>query len=255
MYAKYLVVGVLIGVLVGVFLSSAVVVLAGNLNPPAGPANAASQMVTLEQIYQRLDDGTETAKMTSFTEPAIGPVNGTMHTLEEIYDLIGERAPVPKTGQIYKDADGDDGDLEKGVAWPYPRFTDNLDGTVSDNLTGLIWLKDANCYGSKTWDKAVAIAYLDLADGKCGLSDGSSPEDWRLPNVRELLSLIDYGKDFPALPSNHPFDNVLSNGYYWSSTTNEAHPSEAWMVRLIEGSLDGENKDNTWHLWPVRGGR
>jgi hypothetical protein len=32
-----------------------------------------------------------------------------------------------------------------GVAWPNPRFTDNSDGTVTDNLTGLIWLKNANC--------------------------------------------------------------------------------------------------------------
>ncbi|MCW9078616.1 MAG: hypothetical protein OQK74_05525, partial [Gammaproteobacteria bacterium] len=44
-------------------------------------------------------------------------------------------APVAKTGQTSSWAPGDDGDLEKGVAWPSPRFTDNLDGTVTDNLT------------------------------------------------------------------------------------------------------------------------
>ena len=56
-------------------------------------------------------------------------------------------APVPKTGQTVSYATGDDGDLQKGVAWPDPRFTDNSDGTVTDNLTGLIWLKNANCFG------------------------------------------------------------------------------------------------------------
>jgi len=55
---------------------------------------------------------------------------------------------VPKTGQTTKYSDGDDGDLQKCVAWPDPRFTDNGDGTVTDNLTGLIWLKEANHIGT-----------------------------------------------------------------------------------------------------------
>ena len=46
---------------------------------------------------------------------------------------------------------GSDGDLQKGVAWPNPRFTDNANGTVTDNLTGLIWLKNANCFGRPVW--------------------------------------------------------------------------------------------------------
>jgi hypothetical protein len=68
-------------------LSSAVVVLAGNLDPPSGPTDAASQMHTLEQIYQRLNAGTEDTKMTSFTEPASGPGTGTMHTLDDIMGI------------------------------------------------------------------------------------------------------------------------------------------------------------------------
>ena len=61
---------------------------------------------------------------------------------------VGPPSPVPKTGQTTSYATGDDGELEKGVAWPNPRFTDNNNGTVTDNLTGLIWLKHANCFGS-----------------------------------------------------------------------------------------------------------
>ena len=63
---------------------------------------------------------------------------------------------VPKTGKTTSYATGDDGDLEKGVAWPIPRFTDNSNGTIRDNLTGLIWLKDANCFGSRTWSEALS---------------------------------------------------------------------------------------------------
>ena len=118
-------------------------------------------------------------------------------------------APVPKTGQTAYYGTNDDGTLEKGVAWPTPRFTDNGNGTVTDKLTGLVWLKDANCMGFKTWDDALAAAN-GLADGQCGLADGSKPLDWRLPNVRELASLIDYGNQNPALPGAHPSRLTIS---------------------------------------------
>ena len=74
---------ILIGVVVGVLLSSVAVVLAGNLDSPAGPTAAGGQMYTLEQIYDRLDTGAESAKMTTFAEPDSAP-GSTMHTLDEI---------------------------------------------------------------------------------------------------------------------------------------------------------------------------
>ena len=78
-----------------------------------------------------------------------GSPGSTMHTLDEIYDKVEQvsryPAPVEKTGQTISYATGDDGDLEMGMTWPVPRFTDNEDGMVTDNLTGLMWLKDANC--------------------------------------------------------------------------------------------------------------
>jgi hypothetical protein len=89
---------------------------------------------------------------------------------------------VPKTGQITSDDDYDDGYYEKGVEWPNPRFRDNEDGTVTDNLTGLIWLKNANCFGSRTWNEAITDCNV-LANGQCGLTDGSGGGDWRLPNT------------------------------------------------------------------------
>ena len=79
---------------------------------------------------------------------------------------------------------GQDGDWQKGVAWPNPRFTDNGNGTVTDNLTGLTWLKNANCYGTRVWATALTDANT-LNSGECGLTDGSVEGDWRLPNVRE----------------------------------------------------------------------
>ena len=59
---------------------------------------------------------------------------------------------VPQTGQTTSYEIGDDGDLERGVVWPDPRFTDNANGTVTDNLTGLIWSKLAKCpWQGRSW--------------------------------------------------------------------------------------------------------
>src|SRR5210317_2432615 len=74
--------------------------------------------------------------------------------------------PVEKTGQTTSFRTHDDGDLKKGVAWPDPRFTDNDNGTVTDNLTGLIWLKKANCFGQLDWQGALSSSN-NLADGDC----------------------------------------------------------------------------------------
>jgi len=177
-----------------------------------------------------------------------------MHTLDEIYDLIGERAFVPKSGQLISYTLGDDGDLQRGVNWPSPRFTDNGDGTVTDNLTGLIWLKNANCFEQRIWTDAISDA-AGLNSGECGLTDGSSAGDWRLPHVRELQSLIDYGRFNRALPSGHPFSNVQPD-FYWSSTTFSNDPTVAWHVYFYIGNVSGGNKASAQiYVWPVRGGQ
>ena len=134
-----------------------------------------------------------------------------------------------------------------------PRFTDNTDGTVSDNLTGLIWLKDANCFGSQTWTNALAAAST-LASGGCGLTDGSVAGVWRLPNVKELQSLIDFGQFIPALPVPHPFSAVQTN-YYWSSTTFAFAPESKWIVEFGAGILLFDYKTSVYAVWPVRGGQ
>jgi hypothetical protein len=72
--------------------------------------------------------------------------------------VYSETIDLPKTVQTESYVTGDDGDLEKGVAWLSPRFTDNGNDTVKDNLTGLIWLQDANCNGAMTWSNALTYA-------------------------------------------------------------------------------------------------
>jgi hypothetical protein len=172
-------------------------------------------------------------------------------------------APVPKTGQtLCYDTDGntrdcagtgEDGEYQKGVVLPDPRFTDNVDGTVTDHLTGLVWLKNANCFSARNWEQAL-LDCSTLANGACGLTDGSSAGDWRLPNYKELFSLADPVNYSPALPSGHPFTDVQNTGY-WLSTTYSPDTSVAWLLNMNLGAVSYTFKTSYIFVWPVRGGR
>jgi hypothetical protein len=339
--------------LVPVLLSSPLPLLAGGtLDAPAAPTDAGSAMYTLEDIYNRLNDGTAGTKRSgAFVEPSSGPtVQG--KTLDEVMgqapvvdsngavttdvlkdktfwglkngewgpktgagddDLTAENikkdveifgvtgsyegsggaynAAVAKTGQTATYAIGDDGDLKKGAAWPNPRFTANVDnngdgdcddggetcdGTVTDNLTGLIWLKKANCIqsdypsfdndstagdGKVTWQHA--LDFVAGINSGTYLNCGASQTDWRLPNRKELFSLIDDGYFSPALSDTagtakwtegNAFSGVQSS-IYWSSTTYANGAAYAWYVHLDDGVVNALDKNLTYYVWPVRGGQ
>lgn len=164
---------------------------------------------------------------------------------------------------------GQDGDKLPGVAWPNPRFTANGNGTVTDNLTGLIWLKNADCFGKQeVWASALISANTLKGDNSlCSLNDGSTAGDWRLPNKKELFSLMDYEYSAPAVANTagtgkwaagDPFDNVQS-GLYWSSSTDEAGAAYAWAANFNNAVIVGMAKTTIanfgYHVWPVRGGQ
>ncbi|HDH11381.1 MAG TPA: DUF1566 domain-containing protein [Nitrospirae bacterium] len=186
---------------------------------------------------------------------------------EFVWGVRSSQSLIPKTGQtkcydsagteIYCASTGQDGEIKAGIAWPNPRFTDNGDGTVTDNLTGLIWSKSAyspgpsaclcpGCY--RPWQEALEFIgclntnnYLDFSD-------------WRLPNMNELRSLFDYSKAYYALPTGHPFQGVQSAGY-WLSTTIAYDTSNAWLVYPYQGGMAYLSKLTNKHIWPVRGGQ
>jgi len=151
----------------------------------------------------------------------------------------GAPAPVAKTGQTTAYNLGDDGYFGKGVGITSGRFVDNNNGTVTDKLTGLIWLKDGMCHrffsadstdlNERPWASAIVAANY-LADPYCGLSDGSKAGDWRLPNMNELNSLIDRGQYDPAMPANCPLSDSTVASYYWSSTTSKDDHYDAWEI-------------------------
>ncbi len=189
--------------------------------------------------------------------------------------LSGTRSPAPvaATGQTVGDpiatTPGSDGDEAKGISVS-TRFTDNGDGTVTDNLTGLVWLQDADCVslGSTngtdsqgTWADALADSN-SLADGMCGLTDSSSAGDWRLPNLFELESLRDMSEHQPALPASHQFNNVIGDAapeaglFYWTSTSVDdttTNDNKAWIVEFTHGIIAYLAKTDTdKYIWPVR---
>ncbi len=174
-------------------------------------------------------------------------------------------APAAQTGLRYAFATGGDGDLQRGIPWPVPRFTHNGNGTVTDNLTGLVWLRNAGCFAARHWGEALSVAN-SLQDGDCGLSDGSSQGDWRVPNIRELMSLLDYEYVVPALSNTNgtgkwkqgdPFHLPSTNDYYWSSTTyNDLEYSgigaHAWYINIVNGFTSWDGKLSEKRALPVR---
>ena len=176
-------------------------------------------------------------------------------------------ASVPKTGQETPYWPRDDGWYEKGVEWPIVRFNNNGNGTVTDNLTGLIWLRNAQCFEQGDW--FLAINNCDqLASRHCGLSDGSVTGDWRLPNRSDLSSLVDVRYLDPPLcntlgtgqwTEGLPFINInVETSQYWTSTTFAASSDYAWIVIMYYGDTSYLSKA-TYHpvganTWCVRGG-
>lgn len=200
-----------------------------------------------------------------------------------IQDLLDENSAIKEPGRTGVNdsiAFGDDGDRQTGREWPEPRFTTNVrsehdtngnsvcdgveicDGTVTDNLTELVWLHDANCFGKTSWFDAIALANNLSGDGSCGLDDGSNAGDWRVANINELHSLMDYSQTVPAplLPSGHPFMNVVGfepEGYpasYWTSTAVSTDTGGyAYTVSLGVGWVERMGLGfTTQQSWQVR---
>ena len=129
------------------------------------------------------------------------------------HDAMGRDIPCAGSSQ--------DGEFGTGLPWPVPRFEPEGD-TVLDRLTGLIWTMDANLTEFPvTWQEALNY----IAGMNRERVSGST--DWRLPNRRELRSLMSHQTRKPALPEGHPFVNIFS-GWYWTSTTSMINPAYAW---------------------------
>jgi len=185
--------------------------------------------------------------------------------------------PVPHTGQtscfdptgttgtiVPCEETGQDGELRAGAVSTQQRFVDNDDGTITDMLTGLIWLEQLNCVGTHYPELSSsgdgAVTWQQAFNFVSGLNDGtyscgtSAYRDWRVPHLRELLSLVDYsqvaGPSFP-FPAGPPFV-VTGLENVWTSTTWEVGRVRAYVVGA-QGITSPERKTGATAVWPVRG--
>jgi len=178
------------------------------------------------------------------------------------WDSSGTVVACPGTGQ--------DGELQKGAPLAY---TDNGDGTITDGDTGLVWEKlsqDGTVHDVRntyTWANAFAghVATLNAVSF-------AGHNDWRVPNVKELQSIVNYEainpSTLPAFNSNctycgspgcDPTCTVTStcscteSSGYWSSTSNALSPSSAWPVFFNGGAVVGNSKSLSAFVRGVRG--
>ena len=167
-----------------------------------------------------------------------------------VWPVRGESPLLARTGQrICRDVSGNvvecegtgqDAELLKGAAWPEPRFAPE-DAGVRDLLTGLLWTRSADLCGVCTWEEALEAAK--------GFRDGGLR--WRLPNIRELESLVDAERHDPALPAGHPFESPQEA--YWSSTSSAYSPDWGLLPVPAQGgggrglqSPDGSSGPGSW---------
>lgn len=153
-----------------------------------------------------------------------------------------------KTGQTTVYATGDDGTNQSGTARSY---TDNSDGTIKDNATGLFWQKcSRGLSGTTCASGSATTADWSTAGSYCtGLSLAS--KTWRLPTIKELGDLVDYGTS-PPLISITFFPNTVTV-YYWSSITLFTDTTQAWIVDFINSNVENRQKTDGWYVRCVSG--
>ncbi|OKY76083.1 MAG: hypothetical protein BM485_05430 [Desulfobulbaceae bacterium DB1] len=156
-------------------------------------------------------------------------------------------AELPRTGQrscydekgvvIDHAGTGQDGDLQAGGVWPDPRFSDNGDGTITDHLTGLIWLQDGGCLGSLSWQGAMdAATNAGQKDEKAKCAGLQAHDDWQVPEIDQLEGLFNAEEvSTPVWMNKQRFRNIQP-GLYWSRT-GSTNQYGAWAFDLANGEV------------------
>ena len=129
----------------------------------------------------------------------------------------------------------------------YSAFSRDSNGLIADSKSGLAWQDDYSdnrgIIKSATWQDALVYCKELTLGGQ---------NDWRLPNIKELKSIVDDTKSNPAISSI--FQNITS-GYYWSSTTGVFDSSYAWYVYFNYGGDFWYEKYDMRYVRCVRGGQ
>jgi hypothetical protein len=159
---------------------------------------------------------------------------------------------IPDTGQTtsFTDIFGEDHDYQSEDH--QLSYSDNGNGTITDNRTGLMWIKDPQTIGDAwskqgnpapmTWENALTL---------CADLNFAGYDDWRLSTRTELVSIVDYGTYEPAINTTY-FPNTMSE-HYWTSTKHPSIEKRAWFVYFYNGYVNVNNKASLYYVRPVRG--
>ena len=212
---------------------------AGSLIPPLGTPS--KTMYTLDDIYTLVTTGTTTPS-TNFITP--GSATSTFHTLSDIvHDYV---APAPGGGTHNPSTVGPfvgDGQPDNGYL---------------DQNTGLIWQNtDSGQY--LCWDDyqdcgpMQAQAYCQYLDTDGVTVDGSPQNIWRLPTVKEWLSVLDYSAGtYSTYNVATALPNTQSWAFYWTSTEYAPSTNAAWIVLSYDGYVGSDGKSANYLVRCVR---
>ncbi|HYB99404.1 MAG TPA: DUF1566 domain-containing protein [Candidatus Limnocylindrales bacterium] len=212
-----------------------------------------------------------------------GSVGGNVDLMCSCGEFICIEGSILKTGQftcydpldnvnpintIACNGSGQDGQFLAGLEFS---FIDNGDGTITDVNTNLMWEKlsdDGTIHDYQDFAYQWAGAYgkinsLNAMDQGAGFAGYN---DWRLPNVREMASLVDFSTSSPSISVAFNNDNCAPGCMvencscthskpYWTSTTSSSSPNQAWTVNYATGGIASSSKTVYNYVRAVRGGR
>ncbi|KON78147.1 DUF1566 domain-containing protein [Leptospira kirschneri] len=131
-----------------------------------------------------------------------------------------------------------------GNTMPAPSFVDQADGTIRDLNTGLLWSQCTEGQGAGCGLTPPTSMDWNTARGNCNGKVLAGPgRVWRLPNINELLSIVDYSNAIFMLPAiDSAFFPLTANGLYWTSTTYDSNKSFAISILFSTGAVLANDK-------------
>lgn len=137
-----------------------------------------------------------------------------------------------------------------GTAQEQSRYTVSPDGTeVTDSRTQQVWRR---CAEGQTWDGSTCAGIATTFTHEQALAHASTQIGWRLPNVKELASLVDRSRNNPAIDTT-AFPATSSTWFWTSSPWVQVHQSDvAWIVDFSNGKVAGYGRYDEYRDSVVR---